>query len=403
MDTEDIGRKGDRSVRGKEEDMQKKAAGSGRISMMFCLLPAVLCFILMFQICALGEPISDQPSLLPEYIHYENLEELIKSHSPQVQMERFSYEKRLGMYENAWEEMKETRRLLREEAESLEDEGDEEGAAQYREQAEVLEDAAEEMEEQIRHAKGNSATMSLRQMEDTVLWNAQSLMASYHTLKAERENALAQYRWSDSLSETKNRQADLGVIPVLEAREAEKKAGDAASRVSETENEMERIKKELMLLIGYDPGQQIEIYPLPQTDPGRVENMGREQDQLKALWNNYELRAQRSGGASSNRELHARQRAIYQSEEEMYAKLSGLYEEVLAKKSQWEHAAAAMSRAGAAFSEACNRQSLGLLSQSGYLESEALYKKQEADMARAQAAFLQAMDAYDWALKGLMM
>ena len=141
--------------------------------MMFCLLPAVLCFILMFQICALGEPISDQPSPLPEYIHYENLEELIKSHSPQVQMERFSYEKRLGMYENAWEEMKETRRLLREEAESLEDEGDEEGAAQYREQAEVLEDAAEEMEEQIRHAKGNSATMSLRQMEDTVLWNAQ--------------------------------------------------------------------------------------------------------------------------------------------------------------------------------------------------------------------------------------
>ena len=66
------------------------------------------------------------------------------------------------MYENAWEEMKETRRLLREEAESLEDEGDEEGAAQYREQAEVLEDAAEEMEEQIRHAKGNSATMSIR-------------------------------------------------------------------------------------------------------------------------------------------------------------------------------------------------------------------------------------------------
>ena len=134
--------KGDRSVRGKEEDMQKKAAGSGRISMMFCLLPAVLCFILMFQICALGEPISDQPSPLPEYIHYENLEELIKSHSPQVQMERFSYEKRLGMYENAWEEMKETRRLLREEAESLEDEGDEEGAAQYREQAEVLEECS---------------------------------------------------------------------------------------------------------------------------------------------------------------------------------------------------------------------------------------------------------------------
>ena len=72
MDTEDIGRKGDRPVRGKEEDMQKKAEGSRRISGMFCLLPAVLCFILMFQICVSGEPISDQPAPLPESIHYES-------------------------------------------------------------------------------------------------------------------------------------------------------------------------------------------------------------------------------------------------------------------------------------------------------------------------------------------
>ena len=86
--------------------------------------------------------------------------------------------------ENAREEIMETRRLLREEAEDLEKNGDKDSAGQYRAQAKTLEDAAKDMDKQIRSAQGSQASMSLRRMEDTVLWTAQNLMGTYNTLKS---------------------------------------------------------------------------------------------------------------------------------------------------------------------------------------------------------------------------
>ena len=58
-------------------------------------------------------------------------------------------------------------------------------------------------------------------------------------------------------------------------------------------------------------------------------------DKWRALGNNYSLREQRRGGASSNKELHARQRDIHQSEEAMYGQMDTLYQEVLASQTLW--------------------------------------------------------------------
>ena len=52
----------------------------------------------------------------PGVIRYSDLPELVKAYSPQVEMERIQYEGRLGRYESAREDIMETRRLLREEA-----------------------------------------------------------------------------------------------------------------------------------------------------------------------------------------------------------------------------------------------------------------------------------------------
>lgn len=61
-------------------------------------------------------------------IRYSDLPELVKAYSPQVEMERIQYEGRLGRYESAREDIMETRRLLREEADDMEENGDTEGA-----------------------------------------------------------------------------------------------------------------------------------------------------------------------------------------------------------------------------------------------------------------------------------
>jgi len=145
------------------------------------IVPALMSACLAFS--AAGAVSSNgQTAWGAQVIQYSDLPELVKTHSPQVQMERTLYETRLGRYESAREEMMETRRRLREEAEDMEKNGDSDGASNYRTQAKVLEEAAKDMDKQIRSAKGSSSTMSLRRMEDTMIWTAQSLMGTYHSL-----------------------------------------------------------------------------------------------------------------------------------------------------------------------------------------------------------------------------
>ena len=53
------------------------------------------------------------------------------------------------------------------------------GPASIRAQAKTLEDAScQDMDKQIRSAQGSQASMSLRRIEDTVLWTAQNLMGT---------------------------------------------------------------------------------------------------------------------------------------------------------------------------------------------------------------------------------
>ena len=156
----------------------------------------LLLFMGLFFACLY--PLEAHADAMPDVIRYEELETLVKASSPQIRMEQAQYDSRLARYENAREEIMETRRLLREEAEDLEKNGDKDSAGQYRAQAKTLEDAAKDMDKQIRSAQGSQASMSLRRIEDTVLWTAQNLMGTYNTLKAEQEAALVQAEWKQS-------------------------------------------------------------------------------------------------------------------------------------------------------------------------------------------------------------
>ena len=93
------------------------------------------------------------------------------------------------------------------------------------------------MDKQIRSAQGSQASMSLRRMEDTVLWTAQNLMGTYNTLKAEQEAALAQAEWKQSQYEKLLRQVQTGSASAAQADQAGKEADGAAARADGTGEE----------------------------------------------------------------------------------------------------------------------------------------------------------------------
>lgn len=333
---------------------------------------------------------------------YENLENLVKESCPQVEMERRQFEERLGRLEDAREELLESRRALREEASDREKDGDAAGAEHYRWQAEALLDGADSLKEQIRQAGNAAGRMELRRMEDTMLWTAQNLMGTYHSLEAEQAAASARAEAQKHLSEKVKDQEMLGSSTSYHSQEAYQKWQSALNEYERLKKEQERVRQELLLLTGFSPDSPIVLEKMPLPDVSRAALVNPQEDRQQALGNNYELRSGRMGNAGSNQELHKKQRQTELDENQKFASLETLGDQIRSCQAEWEAACAKEQAQRAVWQSAVRKRELGTMAEGEYLEIYSQYMEEKGNQAQASIRFLLAMEEYDWAKKGLM-
>lgn len=333
---------------------------------------------------------------------YENLENLVKESCPQVEMERRQFEERLGRLEDAREELLESRRALREEASDREKDGDAAGAEHYRWQAETLLDGADSLKEQIRQAGNAAGRMELRRMEDTMLWTAQNLMGTYHSLEAEQAAASARAEAQKHLSEKVKDQEMLGSSTSYHSQEAYQKWQSALNEYERLKKEQERVRQELLLLTGFSPDSPVVLEKMPLPDVSRAALVNPQEDRQQALGNNYELRSGRMGNAGSNQELHKKQRQTELDENQMFASLETLGDQIRSCQAEWEAACAKEQAQRAVWQSAVRKRELGTMAEGEYLEIYSQYMEEKGNQAQASIRFLLAMEEYDWAKKGLM-
>lgn len=333
---------------------------------------------------------------------YENLENLVKEFCPQVEMERRQFEERLGRLEDAREELLESRRALREEASDREKDGDAAGAEHYRWQAEALLDGADSLKEQIRQAGNAAGRMELRRMEDTMLWTAQNLMGTYHSLEAEQAAASARAEAQKHLSEKVKDQEMLGSSTSYHSQEAYQKWQSALNEYERLKKEQERVRQELLLLTGFSPDSPVVLEKMPLPDVSRAALVNPQEDRQQALGNNYELRSGRMGNAGSNQELHKKQRQTELDENQKFASLETLGDQICSCEAEWEAACAKEQAQRAVWQSAVRKRELGTMAEGEYLEIYSQYMEEKGNQAQASIRFLLAMEEYDWAKKGLM-
>lgn len=333
---------------------------------------------------------------------YENLENLVKESCPQVEMERRQFEERLGRLEDAREELLESRRALREEASDREKDGDAAGAEHYRWQAEALLDGADSLKEQIRQAGNAAGRMELRRMEDTMLWTAQNLMGTYHSLEAEQAAASARAEAQKHLSEKVKDQEMLGSSTSYHSQEAYQKWQSALNEYERLKKEQERVRQELLLLTGFSPDSPVVLEKMPLPDVSRAALVNPQEDRQQALGNNYELRSGRMGNAGSNQELHKKQRQTELDENQIFASLETLGDQIRSCQAEWEAACAKEQAQRAVWQSAVRKRELGTMAEGEYLEIYSQYMEEKGNQAQASIRFLLAMEEYDWAKKGLM-
>lgn len=346
-------------------------------------------------------PAGAQTGALP-VIEYGALEELVKAYNPQVQTRRAGQDRWLEAYQEARDEIMTSRDDLRDRARELKDDGETERAAHYMEQAKLLKGSADQLDKQIRSLNSASNNMDIRHAEDMAAMSAQDVMASWNSLKLDLDSAGAQLEEAAYKKDLADRQLGLGMGTQADADQLENARQAAENKVRSTQGEMDRMQRELCMLTGYEADAQVEIGSLPAPDLERAGGLDLEADQKTAWGNSYDLRQQRHGNSHGTiKQRHSRERTAWSQEQDMYTRLTALYQQVQTALTSCRAAEAAYEAAQLDWKAARHKMDLGTMNRGDYLKAQTEYMQLRAKSGQAEIDLLEAMQRYDWAVKGL--
>lgn len=333
---------------------------------------------------------------------YEGLEERIKNFSPQVKSARVSLEQLNAVYEEAIGELMDQRQKLRTEAKELKKEGNTETSKHYEKQAKVLKESADRLKKQIRSKNSASQTMDIGKTEDQTLMSAQDLMMSWHSVNLDLESARCRSLQAEYEMEQAERKLGLGLGTAMQAQEAKSAFQEAKAQEQALEDTLAKLKGELCLITGYDSAIPLVIGELPQPDRQRAGSLNLEEDKKKAWGNNYELRSQRrSGYSGTNRQVHSQKQMNRWREESLYEEVTSLYEKVQVALAGDQEAELGLQEQERAWEKAQKEQELGISNQGEFLQAKAEYVQAKTRRGQAAIELLQALEHYQWTVKGL--
>ena len=233
----------------------------------------------------------------------------------------------------------------------------------------------------------------------------QALFASYHQVKA----SLAVLEKNVELAKigvgTVERQLGLGMATQADLLNAQKSCRSLESTYTQTQASLETVRQQLCMMTGWKYNDQPEIREVPAADMTRISQMNLENDIPAALEQNYSLKANKrsfKNMSSGSADWKNMERTIANQEETIRSGMKNLYNDVLLKQIALQLAQTALDTEAKAMSTANTKFQLNMISKTELLQKEASYAGKQADLEVANINLQQAINTYDWALKGYM-
>ena len=164
-----------------------------------------------------------------------------------------------------------------------------------------------------------------------------------------------------------------------------------------------QIRSSLCKMLGWEYNASPEIRKAPDADLSRIDRMNPENDKQTAIANNFTLRYNQLNlealtDGSVDRENM--ERTIREQTAEISASLVNLYNDVIQKRNEYQTSIAAFELEKTKMEAAERKLAVGSIGRLEYLQQENAYKTKEIAVRTAELNLFQAMETYDWALKG---
>lgn len=239
--------------------------------------------------------------------------------------------------------------------------------------------------------------------EDNLAATAQSNMISYHKKQLELEQKqtdLELAREKYSLEQVKQAAGTVTAVDVLTAKES---LQSSENNIKELESGIENLKEELYISLGWKHNDSPDIKELPQMDVSRIDGMDPDRDLETALENNYTLKINKRKleNASSKTTRESLETKIRNNEKQIGASLSSAYKNVLSARLSYEQAVAEAQLEETNTNIAAGKLQAGMMTSLEYKEQEYKMESSRLNAEMAAVSLFQAMETYDWSVKGL--
>ena len=175
-----------------------------------------------------------------------------------------------------------------------------------------------------------------------------------------------------------------------------------ATKLTLTSSE-QKLRQTLCTMLGWKYDAKPEIKDVPAADLTRIDGMNPEKDKQAAQDNNFTIRYNvldldnKDAGSVEYQNL---QRTIKQEKEEVASSLVNLYNDVLQKRNELQTAKAAYELEKTKMETAERKWQLGTIGRLEYMQQQNSLKTKEIAVKTGDLSLFQAMETYDWAVKG---
>ena len=342
-----------------------------------------------------------EEELADSQIEYGELEELIRRGNPTVKAAIGSYDTDLEIYQEALSSLAAAKEEMTENAGDLKKEdGSDALIAQYESNADQLGTSIAQMNKTIRRLTGVSGQKSLNQSVNTMVKTAQTLMASYNQMRAQRETAEKQEESARAAYEKTQKMYAAGMATQQELLTAEQSLLSAQISLQSARDSEDSLKRQLAAMIGRN-AEGLEIGTLPEPDPSVIDTFQLEEDKKTAITSDESIQALRKSQAGGSAASSLRTQQIEEAKGEKNSTMDALYSDMIAKREAYEAAGQAFQSAQKERDALETKYQSGMISRQDYLQGVASYQEKKADREAASIALSQAISAYRWEIKGI--
>ena len=335
--------------------------------------------------------------LMDNKLEYAEIDDLVKNFNPDIKEAWSKFNNNIANLERTLDEVAVSRRNINSLLEEAKNSGDMQLSAIYAGQIKGLDMINKDLLKAGKNLKKpiTKTNASLRLATKQVSLAAKALMINYKSLEGQENSLVELVSLNENILKNAKLQKKLGIITNADVEKANTDLLTAKANLTNIKLEKEKLRVALIKMLGWTENSNPDIADIPNIDLDYIDKINLEDDIKKAISNNSELvnfRNSRKNISSYSNEIEKVKET--DMEDNIKIDMTSLYNNIKDDKISYDASSLAYEAANLAYKAAANSKSLGMLSESAYLNAKVSYTQKKSEYEAAGLKLLNEIEEY---------